>query len=163
MHLEEPFMSNLNQFAIGRALGSKMRPVKPARFGGFGALEVVAESLRSSSLSADAGHTDRFTYDHDRVICQAFEQVRDGASPDAILWNPALQQKFAKRCRELGLDAPASILNRRLINIRKNPGRYAKHGIKLSPTTKSDLHPSVVPQYAPVIEFALVRLRYRYG
>ena len=55
------------------------------------------------------------------------------------------------------------MLSRRLINIRKNKTRYQKHGIVLSPTTKKDPKPSVVPGYAHVIEFALVRLRYRYG
>jgi hypothetical protein len=58
---------------------------------------------------------------------------------------------------------PDAFLNRRLINIRKNIRRYEKHGISIAPAAKSDTHPSIVPQHAHVIEFALVRLRYRYG
>ena len=50
-----------------------------------------------------------------------------------------------------------------MLNIRKGIRRYEKHGISIAPATKSDPHPSIVPQYAHVIEFALVRLRYRYG
>ena len=63
----------------------------------------------------------------------------------------------------MGLDAADAFLNRRLLNIRKDIRRYEKQGISIAPATKSDTHPSIVPQYAHVIEFALVRLRYRYG
>ena len=55
------------------------------------------------------------------------------------------------------------ISTRRLLNVRKNSPRYRKHGIEISPTTKKEIHPSIVPEYAHVIEFALVKLRYRYG
>ena len=71
---------------------------------------------------------------------------------------PIAGASFAKRCRQLGLDASDAFLNRRLLNIRKNIRWYEKHGISIPPATKSDTHPSIVPQYAHVIEFALVRL-----
>lgn len=61
------------------------------------------------------------------------------------------------------MDAPGSYFMRRLINTRKNSPRYRAHGIEIRPATKKELHPSIVPDYAHVIEFALVKLRYRYG
>jgi hypothetical protein len=155
--------SQLNHYAISRILGSKMRPVKHGRFGGFSLLEATAEALRSRD---DAGHSleePKFSYKDDEVVVRAFEDVRQGAAPDSILWDKELAQRFYNRCRELGLMAPDAFLGRRLINVRKNSPRYKEHGIEISPTTKTEPHPSIVPQYAHAIEFALVRLRYRYG
>lgn len=157
-------MASLNQYGLSKALGSKMKPVKPVAFGNFALLETVAEVLRTREPVAPIeGGTASFTFDQDRVVAQAFEDVREGAAPDAILWDRTLCRNFKRRCRELGMDAPVALFNRRLINIRKNKKRYAKKGIVLSPTTKSEPHPSIIPEYAHVVEFALVRLRYRYG
>jgi hypothetical protein len=155
-------MSELNQYAVSRILGSTMRPAPGIRFGNFGLLGSTGEVLRAARpiVREKRAH---FTYEQDRFISRAFEKVRDGSSPDSILWDRSLASAFAEACRKLGLDAPEAILNRRLINIRKNKTRYANQGIVLSPTTKNDPHPSIVPQYAHVIEFALVRLRYGHG
>ena len=156
-------MDKLNQYAIGKILGSKMTPVKQVRFGNFGLLETTTETLRARQASNPSSATTRFSYNEDRLVVQAFEDVRQGAATDAILWNRSLARAFAERCRQLGLEATDAFLNRRLINIRKNIRRYEQHGITIAPATKSEAHPSIVPQYAHVIEFALVRLRYRYG
>ncbi len=156
-------MNDVNQYAISKTLGSKMTPVKRARFGNFGLLETTAEALRARHGSDPSRGAPNFAYKEDRLVVQAFEDVRGGLAPDAILWDRSLARVFAKRCRELGLDAPDAFLNRRLINIRKNVRRYEKQGIAIAPATKSETHPSIVPKYAHVIEFALVRLRYRYG
>ncbi len=156
-------MDNVNQYAISKILGSKMTPVKPARFGNFGLLETTAEALRARQASSRSRAAPNFSYKEDRLVVQAFEDVRRGLAPDAILWDRSLARDFAKRCRQLGLDAPDAFLNRRLLNIRKGIRRYEKQGISIAPASKSDTHPSIVPQYAHVIEFALVRLRYRYG
>ena len=140
-----------------------MAPVKRARFGNFGLLETTAEALRARHASNPSRGAPDFSYDEDRLVVQAFEDVRGGLAADAILWDRSLARAFAKRCRQLGLDAPDAFLNRRLLNIRKGIRRYREHGISITPATKSDTHPSIVPQYAHIIEFALVRLRYRYG
>ena len=156
-------MDDVNQYAISKTLGSKMTPVKRARFGNFGLLETTTEALRARHASNPSRETRDFSYKEDRLVVQAFEDVRRGLAPDAILWDRSLARDFARRCRQLGLDASDAFLNRRLINIRKNVRRYEKQGISIAPATRSDTHPSIVPQYAHVIEFALVRLRYRYG
>jgi hypothetical protein len=160
-------MGDLNQYAISKALGSTMKPIKRGRFGNFGLLETVAESLRAREAMPETGsglaNITKFSYPEDALVVRAFEDVRDGASTDALLWNRELAESFYKRCRELGLNAPDSLLGRRLITVRKNISRYEKHGITISPTTKNEPHASVVSQYAHVIEFVLVRMRYRYG
>ena len=156
-------MDELNQYAISKVLGSQMTPVKRGRFGNFGLLGTTAEALRAGQSSHPSHGTVSFSLDQDRLVVRAFEEVRQGASPDAVLWNRSLAAAFTRRCRELGLNAPDAFLNRRLINIRKDSRRYEKHGISIAPSTKSETHPSIVPRYAHVIEFALVRLRYRYG
>ena len=156
-------MDKLNQYAIGKILGSKMTPVKRARFGNFGLLETTAEALRAQQASNPSGAAPHFSYNEDRLVVQAFEDVRKGAATDAILWDRSLARAFARRCRQLGLEASDAFLNRRLINIRKNIRRYEEHGISICPRDEERPHPSIVPQYAHVIEFALVRLRYRYG
>ena len=156
-------MDKLNQYAISKILGSKMTPVKQAQFGNFGLLETTAEALRARKASGPSSAATHFSLDEDRLVVQAFEDVRQGAATDAILWDRSLARAFAQRCRQLGLEASDAFLNRRLMAIRKAPRRYEKHGISIAPATKSETHPSIVPQYAHVIEFALVRLRYRYG
>ena len=156
-------MEELNQYAISKILGSQMTPVKRAGFGNFHLLETVGESLRAYQSSTPVKEAICFSYEQDALVVKAFEEVRDGAAPDAILWNRQLSQAFIRQCRDLNLPGTNAYLNRRLINIRKNSRRYEAHGISISATTRSNPHPSIVQQYAHVIEFALVRLRYRFG
>jgi hypothetical protein len=160
-------MAELNQYAISQILGSTMKPVKRGRFGGFGLLETVTEALRVREATTAAGSASRetpgFSYTEDKVVVRAFEDVRQGAATDALLWNRELAETFYQRCRELGLNAPDALLGRRLMTVRKNIRRYEKHGISICPATKTEPHVSIVPQYAHVIEFVLMKLRYRYG
>jgi hypothetical protein len=160
-------MAELNQYAISQVLGSTMKPFKRGRFGGFGLLETVAEALKTheatSEYGSTSGKTMRFSYAEDAVVVRAFEDVRQGAATDALLWNRELAEAFFQRCKELGLNAPDTLLTRRLITVRKNIRRYEQHGICISPATKKEPHVSIVPQYAHVIEFVLMKLRYRFG
>jgi hypothetical protein len=156
-------VDKLNQYAISKTLGSKMTPVKRGRFGNFGLLETTAEALRARQASSASSESTHFSYDQDRLVVRAFEDVREGAATDAVLWDRSLARAFTQKCRQLGLEASDAFLNRRLMAIRKDPRRFEKHGISIAPATISERHPSIVPQYAHVIEFALVRLRYRYG
>src|SRR5438874_692585 len=153
-------MAELNQYAISKALGSTMKPIKRGRFGGFGLLETVAEALRTREATTEgssrSGEAINFSYPEDAIVVRAFEDVRQGAATDALLWNRELAEAFYRRCKELGLDAPDTLLGRRLITVRKNIRRYEKHGISISPATKKEPHVSIVPQYAHVIEFVLV-------
>ena len=86
-------------------------------------------------------------------MVKAFEDVRAGAAPDAILWNKLLSQAFIRRCREFGLPGTDAFLNRRLINIRKNIKRYEQQGYDLSHNKARDPHSSIVQQYAAGVQF----------
>jgi hypothetical protein len=154
-------MSGLNQAAISKLLGSEMRPVKGTRFGGFGVLATTAATLKALRQSESESAARKFNLDEDRLVARAFEDVRDGASPDSLLWDKDLARRFVERCHELGLVFAAALLVHRLLRIRNGAKEYARRGVKLSPTTRKEPHVSIVPQYAHVIEFALVRLRYR--
>ena len=157
-------MSDLNQYELSRIFGSKIKPVKQARFGNFALLETTGETLKAQDdLQRQPETSQKFGYEQDRVVVEAFEDARRGGSTDALLWDRKLLNRFLRCCRDRGLDAPPSLLNRRLINVRKNKSRYAQRGIVISPTTREEPKHSIVPEYAPVVEFALVRLRYRYG
>ncbi len=160
-------MDDINQYAISQVLGSTMTTTDRPRFGNFGLLGTVGESLRARLTSNKAESAlkggAKFSYAEDAIVVHAFEDVRQGAATDALLWDRDLAEAFAKRSKEMGLDAPGSLLIRRLINVRKNIRRYEKQGITISEATKREQHPSIVPQYAHVIEFVLVKFRYLYG
>ena len=151
---------SLNYYAINKIIGGKMVAGDRARFGNFRLLKETGEVLRKRPTRTPQV---RFSPADDKAIAQAFEEVRAGTAPDRILWDPTLAKKFHRRCRHLGIHAPSAILGSRLFNIRKSRAKYAKHGISLTPTTRVDPTPSIVPRYAHAVEFALVHLRYRYG
>src|SRR6267142_5692645 len=156
-------MEQLNQLSISRILGSKIKHIGPVGFGHL-RLRQTAEEIQNALKCDGASEAPvSFSYKEDAQVVEAFEAVRNGAPTDELLWNKSLARKFVKECRKLRLEAPDAYLIRRLINVRKNAPRYHQHGIEISPTTKKEVHPSIVPQFAHVIEFALVKIRYRYG
>lgn len=154
-------MDALNHYAVSRALGAELKPFKTGAFGHFGLLQTAGESIKL--LRAPSNGRKKLSTDEIRLVVDAFEQVREGAAPDRILWDRKLAEKYDRRCRAVGLEAPPAVLRRYLLNVRKNSSRYAKLGIRISPTSKSEPQPSVLPRFAHAIEFALARLRYRYG
>ena len=156
-------METLNQYALSQSLGSKMRPVNTPQFGNFGLLATTVESLQAREFQGEPVCTAHFGYAEDRVVVRAFEAVRQGFAPDVLLWNKEIARTFCQRCRELKLDASDAFLVRRIINIRKIKKQYEKQDIRILPATVRDPHPSVLPQFAHAIEFALVKLRFRFG
>jgi hypothetical protein len=156
-------MEKLNQLAISKVLGSTIRPVQSVGFGNFNLLSTT-EELQDALKGDDQDQlVSEFGYKEDAKVVEAFEAVRSGAPTDELLWNKDLARAFVAGCKRLKLKAPQAYLIRRLLNVRKNAPRYKEHGIEIDPTTKKDVHPSIVPRYAHVIEFALVKLRFRYG
>src|SRR5262249_8978129 len=156
-------MEDLDQVAISKILGSRLKPIGRVDFGHFAsvpATEEIQKTLRGDGRSVGPPS---FTYHEDALIVRAFEEARDGASVDELLWNKDLAASFVERCRALGLGAPCAAFIRRLMIVRKHSARYREHGIVIRPTTKRASPPRIVPAYAHVIEFALVKLRYRYG
>src|ERR1039457_2249926 len=129
-------MAELNQFAISKILGSKIKQIGPVGFGNFSLVSTTEEI--QNALRDDAADVERpsYTFEQDAVVVRAFEHVRNGAPTDELLWNKDLAKSFVKKCRELGLNAPNSYFTHRLINVRKNSPRYREKGIEISPTTR---------------------------
>jgi len=151
----------LNYYAINKVIGGKMiRRSRSVQFGSFRLLDTLGAAL--GARPHEPKHVE-FTYPMDALVVRAFEDVRDGWSPERVLWDLAFATRFQRRARQLGVHASAAQINRRLLTIRKSHPLYKAHGIVLSPTTQTNPQASIVPRYAHVIEFALVRLRCRYG
>jgi len=158
---------NVNYYAVNKVLGGRMvHLAQQPQFGHFNLLRTTGDLLGQKELMFHRSQIPtKFSIEDDRKIAEAFESVRDGYAPERVLWDEKLSAKFVERTNQLALRAPLAVLNRRLMNIRKNPKRYAGHGIFLSESdpSKVDPKPSVVWQYAHAIEFALVRIKIRYG
>lgn len=52
-------------------------------------------------------------------LVTAFDAVSDGYSPDRVVADPEIDRRFIDECRARGLDAPPTVLNRSLLNLRK--------------------------------------------
>jgi hypothetical protein len=154
-------MPDLNQYVLSRVLGSTMKPIKAPTFGSFGVLETIAEAGSVRYLATPSKK--KFTLPQERLIAKSFEAVREGRPPDALLWDRALAAAFHQDCQRRGLDFSQEDLVRHLLCIRKNPRKFAQHGIVLAPTSQRDPIAGVMLEYVPAVEFALVRLRYLYG
>lgn len=151
---------SLNYYAINKVLGGKMVLGRRVRFGAFGQMSVRAEAERHRPRPEPRV---QLSLEDERSLVEAFEDVRGGRAPDRLLWDVELANRFHRKARSLGVHAPGKILTRRIINIRKNSTRYRKLGIEIQPSTVKEPHASIVSRYAHAVEFALVRLRYRYG
>lgn len=156
-------MDELNQYVLSQELGSRMKPVADPQFGNIGLLATTAEAIKARELFDSHRSPAGFTFAQDEVIVRAFEDVRAGCPPDQLLWDRDLSQRFSERCRTMGIDADDAALCRRLLNVRKDSKRYARHGIRLSPSAKDLPTPEVPAGALLLIEFALVRIRYRFG
>jgi hypothetical protein len=53
------------------------------------------------------------------LVRQAFLAVRDEYSPDRVVADPSLNERFLTECRRLGLAEPDTILNQCLLNLRR--------------------------------------------
>lgn len=150
-------MAELNQFAISRALGSKMSAGETPRFGRLGLLPLVGK-IRSTAVPAvTSGHlNDRY----DNEISQARDAVANSAdripSPDRILADPKLAKRFIGKAKELGIDAPAALIKRRLLRLRKIGGI-------LSRTTQKDPQSTIDSHNVFAIEYGIVRIAHLYG
>ncbi len=154
-------MKDLDYYTLSRFFGAKMVPIKAPVFGHFGLVETTAEAAKV--LHAPTKEKFQLTVHQEKLVVQSFEKIRAGLPPEALLWDAGILDRFVKECWKSGLDIPQEQLVRRMQAVRKNPARYAKLGIRLKPTLIKERLPTVLAAYAPVIEFSLVRLRYRYG
>lgn len=125
---------------------------------GFGPLAAHASVAASRRARPEIVPEIEFTDSDDKVILRVFERLRDGFSVDRFLADPQLAIQFEEACRKLNLKAPGAAIARRLLAIRKRTG-----GGSLSPTTRFDRRPGLVDRFGPAVEFAMVKMRVRYG
>ena len=78
-------MEDINQFAISKVLGSKIKPVDGVGFGNFHLLSTT-EAIQESFLESEGGiESASFSYEEDANVVEAFEAVRAGAATDELL------------------------------------------------------------------------------
>ncbi len=146
-------MAELNQFAISRSLGSTVAAAETPRFGRLGLLPLVVSSRSPAPPIVTPGCLEA---QYDTEIEKAFTLVAKGKSPDRMLANPELAQKFVRTAKRLGVEAEAALINRRLLRLRKIGGRLPK-------TTEKDPQSSLDPHNAFAIEYGVVRIAHLYG
>lgn len=84
-------------------------------------------ALTPESMASPRGHQavavviPRTEIDIDRLLV-AFRSVRDGMSPDYVVAEPAMNERFQAAAREAGLRASPELLNKALLNLRKAGG-----------------------------------------
>lgn len=143
-------MSGLDQLAISRILGSTLQPYAQKGFGGFSAVGAVGEMLanRPKPPTRLAPEPSR-----DARIIAAFKTTHRGYSVDRVLADPDLAGRFIDQTRRLGVDAPSTLINRRLLRIRK------AGDLKIDTTVeeKRNLSAFLIPA-----ELAFAQLTYRY-
>ena len=146
-------MTELNQFAIGRALGSTMSAGENPRFGRLGLLPLVAKACRPAPPAVTPGHLND---QYDQKIVQAFTSVAKGKSRDRLLADPELARIFIRTAKKLGVDAPPALVNRRLMRLGKIGGQLPK-------TTEKDPQSTIDDHNVFAIEYGIVRIAHLYG
>jgi site-specific DNA-methyltransferase (adenine-specific) len=82
--------------------------------------EVESTSLNQLIVAKLAVQLDNLAGGKIERIMEAFLEVREGYSPDKVIADPALNRRFLRRCRELGLAGTDFELNWELLNARKS-------------------------------------------
>lgn len=109
-------MSDLDQLAISRVLGSTVQPYARKGFGGFATAGAIGEMLASRPKPiVRLGRDDS----RDAKIVKAFARTHKGYSADRLLSDPVLSASFMAEIRKQGVNEPAAAVNRRLLRIRK--------------------------------------------
>ena len=66
----------------------------------------------------------------DEVIRKAFEEIRNGVSPDRFLVSRENVERFTKVCRELRLKKPPAAIALRLLALRKRGGFFSETTVR---------------------------------
>ena len=82
--------------------------------------KVEGVSLNQLAVTKLAAQLSRISSDPMGGIIRAFAEIRSGYSADRVVADPAFDQRFLDRCRELGVPGSDFDLNWALFNARKN-------------------------------------------
>jgi hypothetical protein len=148
---------HLNPYAVASALGARI-------VGPVGVGHGQIDSLGDAQRYFDALARDDESHEHDtdkidvKLLRTAFEAARavfkDRKSTDLYVADPERNAMFLQKCRELGIQASDKVINRRLLNARKN---------KLMTGLKSEKTSIDYDDFAFASEFAATQLRYMTG
>src|SRR5688500_13015878 len=111
-------MSELNQFAISRVLGSTMKHLKRPAFGPRGVLHAQNQILANRFVR---GEQITFAPQVDKLIIRAFEETRNGWPLERLLSDSARTARMLRRARQLGVEAEDHAILLRLFRFRKSP------------------------------------------
>jgi site-specific DNA-methyltransferase (adenine-specific) len=89
-----------------------------------------------------------------RGILEAFFAARDGFSPDRVIADPELNERFQQMCRRLGLPGQPGEWNRHLMNLRKAKGLAGLPRARPTQITRAEFD-----QCGYACEIALQRLK----
>jgi site-specific DNA-methyltransferase (adenine-specific) len=151
-------MSDINHFAISSILNSEIVVRSPFGHGQIGSLGDAQRyfDLLGVTESPAVLHRNE-EVDVEKVI-EAFHAVRnargDRGSPDLYVADPERNAVFLARCRELGLRCSDYLLNKTLMNARRN---------RLLRGLRSVKTPMPCEDYAFACEFAATELKYKTG
>ena len=151
-------MSKINQFAISAILNSEI--VGRYEFG-HGQIDSLGDGQRFLDLRAIAQATAEI-HGHEYVdkekVKEAFLQVRnahgDRRSPDLYIAEPERNNIFLAKCRQLGLKVSDYVLNKTLLNARKNKLLTGLNSVRTSIDYED---------FAFACEFAATELKYKFG
>lgn len=143
-------MSDLDQLAISRILGSTFKPFSRPAFGGFSTVGTVEKMLANVPVQVSplAPNTSR-----DSIIIRTFAEIHEGYSVDRTLADSQMANKFVQLCRERGINAPHVAICRRLLRLRKMGGFPVETTLK----EERDFQPFLIPA-----ELAFAKLTYRF-
>ncbi len=152
-------MSDINHFAISSILGSEIvggRKFGHGQIGSLGDAQRYFDTLAVTE-SPDILHRNE-EVDFQKVI-EAFHAVRnergDRGSPDLYVADPERNAQFIAKCRELGLQCSDYLINKRLMNARKDG---LLPGLRSAKTRSGNYE-----DYAFACEFAATELKYKIG
>jgi hypothetical protein len=151
-------MNDINHFAISSILNSEV--VGRFKFG-HGQIGSQGDAQRYFDLlgvTESPGILHRSEEVDVQKVIEAFHAVRnardDRGSPDLYVADPERNAAFLAKCRELGLRCSDYLLNKTLMNARRNRLLRALHSVR-----------TIVPyeDYAFACEFAATELKYKTG
>ena len=148
-------MSDLNQFAISRILGSVMKHGKRPSFGPLGLLHAQSQAI---AHYPKLGEQIALAPRSEKLILRAFEETRKGYTLERVLADPLLTGKMLRRAKEHGVEAEDHAVILRLFRIRKSPKGQSRLG---NPTATEPKRRHTI--YEPAAEISLSQMRYRYG
>ncbi|WP_404305920.1 hypothetical protein [Neorhodopirellula lusitana] len=154
-------MANLNHFEISQILGARVQPNSgTAQFGGFG-MESVFDSRRRNMASLDRPYANELIsfIDVQRQVAAAFEDVRNGAPTDALLFDSRLRASFEAACVKEAIELTPAQCRKVIFRIRK----ASDSPVKLLKAKYHVQTPQVAKDFLPVIESAIARIKYTSG